>query len=139
MRPGRPAWENAIEAAWGNRFKLCCGGCCCLNGYTIAMDIQFVTAGEHHAVTVGGSTANMTNWGAADTVDVSHEVGHMLGNPEEYFTVDGVAYGPARQPGGNIMNNPANPPEAKHYGLVRSAAQGLLGGGCTTRRLDEPC
>ena len=26
------------------------------------------------------------------------------------FTVDGVDYGPGRQPGGNIMNSPANPP-----------------------------
>ena len=34
----------------------------------------------------------------------------MLGNKEEYFTVDGVDYGPGRQPGGNIMNSPANPP-----------------------------
>jgi hypothetical protein len=47
--------------------------------------------------------------------------------------VDGVDYNGARRADGNIMNNPANNPEAKHYDLVRSAAAQLLGTSCSTK------
>jgi hypothetical protein len=67
----------------------------------------------------------MGNWGASDTVDVSHEFGHMLGALDEYFTVNGVDWGAARQPTGAIMNNPANPPAARHYDTVRQTAEAL--------------
>jgi hypothetical protein len=127
------AWENAIENAWSNRFKLRCRCCCCSSGYTIVVDLQFVASGEHQVVNVGPTTTNMGNWSATDTIDVRHEFGHMLGNPEEYFTVDGVDYNGARRADGNIMNNPANDPEAKHYDLVRAAAAQLLGTSCSTK------
>jgi hypothetical protein len=123
----RAAWESAIEATWNSRFKLCRRSCCCSNGLRIVNDIQFVTAGEHQVVNVGTSTANMGLWGATDTVDVSHEFGHMLGALDEYFTVNGVAWGPGRQATGAIMNNPANPPVARHYETVRQAAGALRG------------
>jgi hypothetical protein len=122
------AWEAAVEAAWNNRFKLCgdCW-CCCPDGAAIVCDIQFVTSGEHQVVNVGATTTNMGNWGANDTVDVSHEFGHMLGALDEYFTVNGTNWGAGRQPTGAIMNNPANPPAARHYETVRAAAAALLG------------
>ena len=37
----------------------------------------------------------------------------MLGALDEYFTVNGVDWGPGRQATGAIMNNPANPPVAR--------------------------
>jgi hypothetical protein len=123
----RAAWETAIEAAWNSRFKLCRRSCCCSDGLRIVNDIQFVTSGEHQVVNVGASTANMGLWGASDTVDVSHEFGHMLGALDEYFTVNGVAWGVGRQATGAIMNNPANPPAARHYETVRQAAGNLRG------------
>lgn len=123
----RSAWETAIEAAWNSRFKLCRRSCCCSDGFEIATDIQFVTSGEHQVVNVGASTTNMGNWGAGDTIDVSHEFGHMLGALDEYFTVNGVNWGPGRQATGAIMNNPANPPVARHYDTVRQAAGALRG------------
>jgi hypothetical protein len=121
----RDAWEAAIQARWNDRFKLCCDGCCCIDGFPIVLDIVFVTANEHQVVNAGGSTTNMTNWGTNDTVDVGHEAGHMLGALDEYFTVNGVNYGPGRQASGNIMNNPANDPAAHHYDLVRATAEQL--------------
>jgi hypothetical protein len=133
------AWETAIENAWNRIFKLCCGSTCCPNGFTILSDIQFVTSGEHQVVTAGASTVNMGLWGAADTVDVRHEFGHMLGALDEYFTVNGTNWGAARQPGGAIMNNPANAPAARHYELVRTRAQALMGATCTTRAVSDPC
>jgi hypothetical protein len=133
------AWETAIENTWSNAFKLCCRCCCCSNGYTLVSDIQFVASGEHQVVNVGATTTNMGNWGAADTVDVRHEFGHMLGALDEYFTVNGIDFNGARQPGGNIMNNPANNPIARHYDVVRSAAESLLGTSCVTRAAADPC
>lgn len=133
------AWESSIEAAWGNRFKCCADLRCCPNGLPIVLDIQFVASGEHQVVNVQSSTTNMGNWGASDTTDVRHEVGHMLGNKEEYFTVDGVAYGAARQATGNIMNNPANDPVAAHYSLVRDTVNGLLGESGTVKAVADTC
>lgn len=133
------AWETAIEAAWNDRFKFCHGGCCCTDGLEIETDIQFVTSGEHQVVNVGASTTNMGNWGATDTVDVSHEFGHMLGALDEYFTVNGVAWGAGRQPTGAIMNNPANPPVARHYDVIRQAAGTLTGRTHTTVGLTALC
>jgi len=135
----RAAWETAVEDAWNDLFKLCCRCCCCSNGYTIVADIQFVTANEHQVVNVLASTVNMSGWGASDTVDVRHEFGHMLGALDEYFTVNGVDFGPGRQPTGTIMNNPANAPVAYHYDVVCAAALDLLGTNCATRSVDRPC
>ena len=124
----RSAWESSIESAWANRFKSCADLGCCASGLPITFDLQYVTSGEHHVVVVHPTTTlSMNTWGATDATDVRHEVGHMLGNKEEYFTVDGVSYGPARQPAGNIMNNPANFPAGAHYWLAQEAINSLLG------------
>lgn len=123
----RSAWETAIRDAWSGLFKVCADSQpCCVNGFPIHVTVQFVTSGEHQVVNVGTATTNMGNWGATDTVDVSHEVGHMLGALDEYFTVNGVDYGPGRQADGAIMNNPANPPAARDYDLVLQTVRALL-------------
>jgi len=138
------AWVTTVEGAWTNRFKDCAVLGCASNGYPILLDLQYVTSGEHQVVSLSPTrTLNMTNWGLTDT-DQGHEAGHMLGNKEEYFTVDGVDYGPGRQPGGNIMNNPANPPIAAHYWLIQATADALLGinyslSGGSTRSVNVPC
>jgi hypothetical protein len=133
----RAAWETAIEAAWNNRFKLCCGCCCCREGLPIVCDIQFVTSNEHQVVNVATSTTNMGNWGASDTTAVSHEFGHMLGARDEYFTVDGVNWGNP-QPGGGIMNFSSDPTFARHYELIRASAS-TLGSACSIRPQGQSC
>jgi hypothetical protein len=134
------AWATAIQAAWNDRFKVCGGcWCCCTNGAAMTCDIQFVSSGEHQVVNVGTSTTNMGNWGATDTVDISHEFGHMLGALDEYFTVNGTNWGSGRQPTGAIMNNPANPPVARHYETARAAAAALLGRTLQTVADGVPC
>ena len=136
----RTAWEASIESAWTDRFKSCADLLCCANGLPIIVDIQYVASNEHHAVIVHPmTTLSMNTWGATDTIDVRHEVGHMLGNKEEYFTVDGTPYGPARQPAGNIMNNPANLPVAAHYWLAQEAINSLLGETGTVKAVVEVC
>jgi hypothetical protein len=133
------AWKTSIENVWSNIFKLCAGSRCCSNGFDIVAEVQFVASGEHQVVVAGASTTNMGNWGASDTIDVGHEFGHMLGCLEEYFTINGTDWGAARQPGAPIMNNPANPPVARNFELVRSQAQGLMAAACTTKAAADPC
>ena len=105
--------------------------------YTITPNAAGATTGGRAGL---GGTTSMTDWGTADTVDVTHEFGHMMGNAEEYFTTNGVDFtqGGARQgfrdTGGGVMNNPAENPEPRHYESVRLEAATLLGvsaAGCT--------
>ena len=135
----RTAWENAIEAAWSNIFKSCCFCCCCSNGYTFVANIQFVNNNEHQVVNVGNSTTNMGNWGRNDTTAISHEFGHMLGALDEYYTVDGTAWGLPFQVGAGIMNNPNEGPLARHYALVEQAVEAALGTTCSTRPVAQNC
>jgi hypothetical protein len=141
--PG-PAWVNVVENAWSNRFKDCATIGCASNGYPIYLKLQYVASGEHHALRLAsGRTEHMLSWGLVDN-DQAHEAGHMLGNKEEYFTIDGVDFGQPHQPGGNIMNNPANPPVAKHYWLIQTTVDAMLGvnyslAGGSTRALNVPC
>ena len=135
----RTAWETAIQNAWSNIFKFCCDCCCCTNGYSISLDVQFVNTNAHHAVSVQGSTTNMTNWGNNDTTAISHEMGHMLGALDEYYTVDGTAWGQPFQNGAGIMNNPNEAPLARHLDLVRDTVRAMLGTTCVTKAAGDPC
>jgi hypothetical protein len=63
----------------------------------------------------------------------------MLGALDEYFTVNGVNWGPGRQATGAIMNNPANPPVARHYDCIRQAANALRGTTYTTVAQSSSC
>jgi len=158
----RTAWEQAIESKWSNRYSLAVrdarGNVSC---YPLLVDVQWVDdpSRAHYTITPNapgatsggraglGGTTGMTGWGIADTVDVTHEFGHMLGNTEEYFTTNGVdfTYGGTRtgfrDPGGGVMNNPAENPEPRHYELARRNAAALLGvpeANCTVLSLCIP-
>lgn len=130
----KSAWKSAIENKWNDKVTLYCSDAdcakACPDGYPVSVSIEYVTSGEHQTVTAGPETIDMGKWGATDTVDVTHEFGHMLGNPEEYYTTNGVNYAttvdgvyyPARSPNGTVMNNPANDPVPRHYDLIRQEA-----------------
>ena len=83
------AWENAIEAKWSNRFKLCCKEDCCTTccpgGYTIFCDLQFVQNNQHHVVTGGANTVNMTNWGSAETIERHSRIWTYAGQQGRVF------------------------------------------------------
>jgi hypothetical protein len=149
----KTGWKNAIQSKWNNKVYFCCSGCECPKGLPCTVSVEYVDAGEHYEVTAQtpgaaeggrsglGGTTSMTGWGVNDTVDVTHEFGHMLGNPEEYFTTNGVDYSeggtkqPFRDPGGGIMNNPANNPLPRNYDPIRSQVETSLGSSasCSTR------
>jgi hypothetical protein len=143
----KSAWKAAIEAKWNGKVKLYCPDASCAracpDGYPLSVDVQYVRSGQHHTVAAGPATRDMAVWGVNDTVDITHEFGHMLGNPEEYFTtngvnwavtVDGVNY-PFRSPNGSVMNNPANDPAPRHYDMIRQEAGKAMGIDC---QFDKP-
>ena len=152
------AWENAIVAKWSNKFAFCVLRDTPIvirpgvkdefaEMYPIRVLIVWetdprkadyvVTPNAAGATTGGragvGGTTSMTGWGTADTLDITHEFGHMLGCPEEYFTTNGVDYTQGgrkqgfRDPGGGVMNNPAGPALARNFEFIRKQAAKLHG------------
>jgi len=155
----KAAWKKAVEDKWNGKAKLCCTGGNCPDGYKVAVVLQYVTSGQDYEVTAnnpgadeGGraglaGTTSMTGWGVDDTTDITHEFGHMLGNPEEYFTTDGTDYSDGgkkdgfRDADGGIMNNPANDPLPRNFQPIADAAGSALGSGssCTPKAASEGC
>src|SRR5215212_3833407 len=155
----KAAWERAIEGKWSNHYKLVVAGAkpgAAERRYPIIVDLQWVADAKDADYTVNpsapgstsggragiGGTTSMTDWGTSDTTDVTHEFGHMLGNPEEYFTTNRVDYTGGgtrtgfRDVGGGVMNNPSEDPFTRHYELIRRHAAKLLGvteSRCTVR------
>jgi hypothetical protein len=136
----RAAWEAAIESRWSRRFDFIVGGVT-ESRYVIVVDVVWVDRQNdaHYTITAidpahplpnrtlgRGGTVSMTEWGTAGSQDVPHEFGHMLGNFDEYNTVNGVNQGAPNRADGNVMNNPDNLPTARHYDGIRRTACGVL-------------
>jgi hypothetical protein len=88
LQAAQNVWEPAIEQAWTRRFDIRrSNGRCACRSYSVDLDVQWVTSGEHHVVRVhaGSGRADMGNFFLNNTGGTAaHEVGHMLGNPDEY-------------------------------------------------------
>ena len=137
----KAGWKGAIESVWGKgQFNLEVWQGCEPKVMPIDVDIQWVAdvSKAHYTIVpnnpgtsadgkagVGGTTG-MTHWGTGSPADVPHEYGHMLGNPEEYFTTNGIDYtyggtkSGMRDRNAGIMNNPSEAPFPKHYESVRT-------------------
>ena len=127
-------WANQVARQWSNRFMLQFEG----KNYPIVVQLQQVTHGEHYPITVSSAesalssgarghfgTENMMTWGKHDTTNISHEVGHMLGNIDEYGVVE-ADWGERdylKNPSTTIMAVPENNPIAQHYYLIQWAAE----------------
>jgi hypothetical protein len=152
----KDAWKSAIESKWNGKATFSCTGCDCPRALPVSIVLQYVDSGEHYDVAAQapgatadgraglGGTNSMTGWGTGDTVDITHEFGHMLGNPEEYFTTNGVDYTNGgkkqgfRDSDGGIMNNPANDPTLNNFEPIRKQVEKCMGGvTCTTSQPDQ--
>lgn len=133
----RQVWARQVAEQWSNRFAVTYNG----ETYPIIVRLQQVDVSEHYAVKAidsgsvygNGSrghfgTQNMLEWGVHDVTNVSHEVGHMLGNPDEYGIIEanGTTVDYLANPSDTIMGKPANNPIAAHYGLIRHVAEDEL-------------
>ena len=110
-------WEPAIEQTWEDRFTLVLreGNCEC-RAVRVAVDVQFVTSGEHHVVNVraGSGRADMGTWFVNSSGGTAaHEAGHMFGNPDEYAD----ANCPLRTvtSDGSIMQTTSGAVKQRHY------------------------
>jgi hypothetical protein len=138
------AWTKKINSCWGAVGLF-------YNNRTYKLDLKFEleddpakSCGQICAVKTTGQalTTNPTGtidairWGVDDidtktTGPVCHEVGHYLGCPDEYFTIQ---YEGRTQNWGNgytmnagIMNNPDEKPKLKHYRpIYRFVAEQVL-------------
>ena len=140
-------WSRAIKRKWSGRFGFWVEADDGDELYPINIDIEWVrdAASAHYTIAANaagadeegraglGGTTSMTGWGEADTTDVTHEFGHILGCPEEYFTTNGVDYSRGgrragfRDSGGGVMNNPAGPALARNFSMIRKEAAKLRG------------
>ena len=126
-------WANQVTAQWSNRFMIKADD----KNYPIVVNLVQVDSGEHYAVKPvqsdsalhsGGrahfGTEDMTTWGVHDTTNVSHEVGHMLGNVDEYgkLKVNGHLRDFKSKPSSTIMAVSKNNPIGMHYYLIQWAA-----------------
>lgn len=152
----KAAWKAAIEGKWNGKARFVCPDRRCVGacgaGYPVTIEVTYVAANEHYVVTANnpgaasggraglGGTTSMTGWGVDDTVDITHEFGHMIGAPEEYFTTDGFDYRFGdpnvrgfRDPGGGNMNNPANDPASRNFRKICEQTALIFGRGmaCT--------
>jgi hypothetical protein len=147
------AWEKAIKDKWNNKVRILCHDPACPGacpaGYLVYINVLYDESNEHFEVIaqtpdatsdgISGlnGTTGMTGWGVEDLVDITHEFGHMLGNPEEYFITNGIDYTNGctdlgfRDPNGGIMNNPANDPLPNNYSLIAEKVASLMGLGVT--------
>lgn len=144
----RKMWADAITDKWSGREALVVTQGTHPGRYTIIVGVQWVAREQDADYTVTpnapsgpteggrkglGGTTSMQTWGTADNTDVTHEFGHMLGNPEDYFTTNGVDYSHGgktagfREKGGGIMNNPAEMPFQRHYETIKKNAAEMLG------------
>jgi hypothetical protein len=83
--PGSRAgeWEASINRTWNNKVCFSDGS----RLYEVKVNCDFVDSGAHQTVEVhaGYDDMNMTNWYLDESLmAASHEVGHMLGNFDEY-------------------------------------------------------
>lgn len=153
----KAAWERAILAKWSNKFAFCVKreqpievSPGVFDRYEEMYPIRIVIAwvdnasDAHYVIRANaadatedgragqGGTTSMTGWGTADTEDITHEFGHMLGCPEEYFTTNGVNFlrrgGQGfRDRGAGVMNNPAGRALARNFEVIRQEAATLRG------------
>lgn len=125
-------WKQSVATAWNNRFAVKSEN----KTYPIFVRISKVSSEEkkkHYDVenikqekSIGKrglfGTESMTKWGESDPQDIPHEVGHMLGNKDEYGTVDGrdfsKTYNPLDPDTHSIMHKGDEPPRINHFSLV---------------------
>jgi hypothetical protein len=140
-------WSRAIRRKWSGKFGFQVDADDGEELYPINVEVEWVrdAADAHYTIAANaagadeegraglGGTTSMTGWGEADTTDITHEFGHILGCPEEYFTTNGVDYSRGgrrqgyRDPGGGVMNNPAGPALARNFNMIRREGAKLRG------------
>jgi hypothetical protein len=131
-------WESDTESRLNNKFKLMCTGIPqCSHGLPITIDVQFIDLlyydrnkdmlkPLHYLI-------NRGSYGYGDILTWNeycgpHETLHIMGNKDEYCTVDGVKYGKGdvEDESAPLAKTPLGQPEAKNYSMIAA----YVGMGC---------
>jgi hypothetical protein len=134
-------WSRQVQGEWSNKFAIKDEGIIfpievqlvrsekkAYTNYTI----ENVKQSKSHGVRGLFGTESMTKWGEEDPQDIPHEVGHMLGNKDEYGTVDGhdweAEYNELNAETHSIMHKGGQPPRVRHFNLICTeiAGSGLM-------------
>jgi RHS repeat-associated protein len=94
--PAFATYEAGVRKVWDRKLKVVCDKKCpCPNGYPIAVSLKKEASRPCLGVTIDSSVAVMNEftWQAVPATPglgdaVAHEVGHMLGNPDERLDVE---------------------------------------------------
>lgn len=133
-------WNEGIKSAWSNKFAIAANEKDNHKTYPISVEIIKSKPGQFKNYTVENvkqdkslgvrglfGTESMTKWGEDDPQDIPHEVGHMLGNKDEYGTVDGINWSAkhdvSRADTHSIMYKGDEPPRLRHFDLIFSEVQ----------------
>ena len=137
-------FKAGIDKAWNNKFKLCCKCEECPNGYDVNIGLKLVK-GEGWVVALTRTKTHRSDqllWNLAQGAGVvaAHEVGHMLGMPDEYLGPiqggDGNWTDYRTEDGSSIMVTEKGDARARHYGKIREE---FMGGKCTVVKKGEEC
>jgi RHS repeat-associated protein len=137
--------KNGVESKWNNKYKLFCP-CDCKDGILIKVGVDFNDEGFPVGIARNtGRNSNQFDWNLSQGTEntAAHEIGHFLGNIDEYnhaehgapTNVEGNSgggtqprdFGAPNQAGGNLMNNPNGETSAAHYSEINARMSKLLG------------
>jgi hypothetical protein len=140
--------QKGVDRVWNNQFIFSCPESCACPTVKVQVVVEFHDNKSGIAgveAMDAGSSDNSTqlSWNPSQGLDkvAGHEIGHFLGNVDEYgkvrnITSNGVPYGPFGElsktidgeghhqfpnPGGdqnNVMNNPAGVAQERHFDAI---------------------
>lgn len=134
-------WNKTVSSSWSNKFAIKAG----VNTYPITVELlrgdktysDYTVENVFSTKAIAGrglfGTEHMLKWGENDSQDIPHEVGHMLGNKDEYGTVDGRDYEKehiaADTSTHSIMHKGNEPVRERHFSLILNKVKesGTLG------------
>lgn len=153
------AFTEGAAAVWDNKFKMCCKCQDCKDGIVVRVKLsQSQTGYPVNVYTIGNINSSQDAWnidqGAGKVA--AHEIGHFLGNIDEYKNVTGVkwnngngeysgakgaAYARPNSPGGNIMNNSNGEALPIHmwYAAQQASASDKRVSQCKAVKINEKC
>ena len=139
-------WKKNIENAWSRRVKIVYNNRRgTIEEYPVVIDIQWIgdsesTMNNHFFISpISTGRSDETTWALDDPEAPAHEVGHMLGNDDEYGIVNNNNYicnmtenrhiwetgdCPWRK---HIMHHRFGKPTKSNYDLILKETQGLFG------------
>ena len=169
-------WQEGVKSTWSEKYRLCCGEESAPDGRVIHVGLEYGSDQKSHPIyfydqNKTAKIINTDNWPINNEVKIegynitigggvmaAHEVGHFLGNPEEYQgAVTVLDVGRKSIGAENLMKhtplgdfpstgytadsvmNGKGKAEARHYWKIKNAAESILKKKCTVIPAGQKC